>query len=105
MEEAEVTTGSQVLACTMNPRHNDAKATTIRAFLVRLAAEVWEKGDLFSGKRPFGYSGWHWDVYEALGRAGLIAMQLDGEDELVDCDEDAGDELIKKALEALAKGD
>jgi hypothetical protein len=52
---------------------NDAGAATVKEYLVELLAHLWDEGEGFSGKRPFGNSGWEYDLYEALGNAGLIA--------------------------------
>jgi hypothetical protein len=38
-----------------------------------LLMSVWDQGECFSGKRPFGNSGWEQDVYDPLVRAGFIA--------------------------------
>lgn len=59
----------RVLDCPMEP--NDADARTVREYIVALASAVWQDGEGFSGKRPFGTSGWDWDIYEALSSAGL----------------------------------
>lgn len=67
-------------------QENDAEAPTIRAYLARLAREMWVEGEGADGKRPFGNSGWHQEVLDVL-YAG----------ELIDND-DAGDRLIREAL-------
>ncbi len=58
-----------VLDCPMGP--NDAQAGTVRDYFVELAAAVWREGEGFSGKRPFGNSGWESQVYKALDARGL----------------------------------
>jgi hypothetical protein len=93
--------GNQVLAVAMDD--DDSGATTIRGYLVGLAAAVWNEGECFSGKRPFGNSGWHWDVYAALVKEGLITGTFDEYDGLDDADTDKGNELIAAALQALAE--
>ena len=50
---------------------NDANADTVRDYLVALLLEVWSEGEGFSGKRPFGNSGWEYDLYEAVWALGL----------------------------------
>lgn len=79
-------TGKMILAIPM--RENDAEATNIRGYLVALAEQVWVEGEGFSGKRPFGNSDWHDEVYEALEAFGLPA----------------DDNLIRMALAELAHG-
>lgn len=80
---------------------NDSGATTIRGYLVALLAEVWEHGEGFSGKRPFGTSGWHWDLYAALIKAGHIPGRFDEYGDVEDADNKAGDKLIAAAIRAL----
>jgi hypothetical protein len=80
---------------------NDADATTIRGYLVELLKQVWIGQEGFSGKRPFGNSGWTYDLYAALGRAGHISYTADEDGYCEECDDDAGDKLITAAINAL----
>jgi hypothetical protein len=91
----------QVLDTPMQP--NDAEAATIRDYLVKLLTQVWEELDNFSGKRPFGNSGWEWEVHEALFRAGLIEGVWQDEETMQEADENAGDELVLAAIAELGK--
>ena len=93
--------GHQVLAVPMND--DDSGATTIREYLVALARVMWEHGEGANGKRPFGNSGWQWDVYAALAKAGLITATFDEGGGLDDADTEKGDALIAAALQALAE--
>lgn len=68
-------TPAAVLALPMRP--NDADAATVRDYLVALLAALWEESDNFSGKRPFGNSSWPYDLYETLGKAGLVEVIWD----------------------------
>lgn len=45
---------------------NDAGAKTPREYFRKLLKALWEEGDSFSGKRPFGNSGWDSDLFDAL---------------------------------------
>lgn len=56
---------------------NDAGAATVRGYLLALARQVWEDGEGFSGKRPFGNSSWEYEVYDALAAAGRISGTKD----------------------------
>lgn len=93
-------TPEQVLAVEM-PQPNDAGAHTIRDYLVSLLAEVWRALDDFSAKRPFGNSGWNWDLYRALAEAGHITGFMDDEGYLDNADDVTGDRLIAAAIEHL----
>jgi len=50
---------------------------TIREYLCALLTKLWEKGERFSGKSPFGNSGWEYDLYAALISAGAVEGDLD----------------------------
>lgn len=93
-------TPEAILALPME--RNDAGAATVREYLVALAAGVWTVGEGFSGKRPFGNSGWHTEIYQALGTKGWIRYETDGDGYITDVDEAAGNELIAAALKHLA---
>lgn len=54
----------EVLDTAMGP--NDANADTVGDYMNRLAAAVWQEDEGFSGKRPFGDSGWFHQVYDAF---------------------------------------
>jgi len=80
---------------------NDAKAKTIGDYLITLLATVWEEEEGFSGKRPFGNSGWKFEVYVALIKAKVVEGVLD-EDGCVDSMDKANqkkaDSLIEDAI-------
>lgn len=73
----------------------------VRDYLVDLLAALWAEGDGFSAKRPLGDSGWQWDIYDVLFRAGFIPGKVDADGELVDVDVAAADELVAAAIEFL----
>lgn len=79
---------------------NDAHAATIRDYLTALLIRVWIDEADFSGKRPFGNSGWQWDVYKVLAAADLLASTTDQYGEL-DLDIREADELMAGAIRAL----
>ena len=72
---------------------------TIREYLVALLGELWNKGEGFSGKRPFGNGGWEYGIYEVLIRDGAVEGTLD-EDGCVDEFSDAA----RKKADAIVFG-
>ena len=90
-----------VLGLTLDP-HNDANASTIRDYFVKLLLLVWKHGECFDGKRPFGNSSWEYDLYRPLGREGLINLTFD-EDGSVDQfdweEQQKADRLIEAAIQ------
>ena len=82
---------------------NDAGAATIREYLIALLAAVWEQEESFSGKRPFGSSGWKSDLDAPLLCAGLVPGTLHSEGYVIDCDDEAADALITAAIAELGR--
>lgn len=93
-----MTTPEQVLSVPMDPEDNDAGATSVRDYLVRLLSELWREDDMFSGKRPFGNSGWQDEVYTVLIRAGLLVGSFDEDGYLDTLDTNAADQLMQQAI-------
>ena len=83
---------------------NDANAATVREYLFSLLSQLWIEREGFSGKRPFGNSGWDYDLIAPLIKAGYIAGKLDEDGLIVDCDFMTGRQMIANAIAALAKG-
>lgn len=46
---------------------------TVRQYLYTLLDTLWDEEEGFSGKRPFGNSGWKQDIFDALIRNGFLA--------------------------------
>lgn len=88
-----------VLALSMG--ENDAQAGTIGEYLIGLLFALWEEKEGFSGKRPFGNSGWDGELLIPLINAGLINGRLDEYGGIEEVDDDAGERLIADAIRAL----
>ena len=75
---------------------NDAGAETIRDYLKELLRTLIQKEEGFSGKRPFGNSGWLTEeLFKALVEGGAVAGRLDSDGYLDWCDTgDAKDALF-----------
>jgi hypothetical protein len=83
---------------------NDAAASTVREYLIELLAAVWREDEGFSGKRPFGNSGWKYDLYGPLIKAGFIDGRIDDKyDSIEEVDEAAAYRLIADAIQALGR--
>lgn len=79
---------------------NDAKAATVADYLKALLTELWEYGEGFSAKRPFGNSGWQDDLYVAVVSGGG-ARGVIHEDGYVEDPGEAHD-AVYRAIQALA---
>jgi hypothetical protein len=85
------------------PMHkNDAHAATIRQYLRALLTKLWDQREGFSGKRPFGNSGWEHDLHVSLVKAGHIKGTLDEQGDLSSLEpdqEELADRLIHAAIQ------
>ena len=85
-------------------QENDAKAKTIKEYLKKLLLGVWIKEESFNGKRPFGNSGWKYEVYVALARAKAISADMDDDNYIQDislAEEEKANNLIAEAINSL----
>lgn len=102
-EKLERPTGEEILQVPMGD--NDADATTVKDYLVALLDRVWDEGEEFSGKRPFGSSGWHRDFDIPLIRAGFVTGALEEDEEgmvdVIEVDAAQVNKLIGRAIKAL----
>lgn len=80
---------------------NDAGAATIRDYLKALLLTLLAEGEGFSGKRPFGNSGWEYELYLPLIKAGLVAGKLDENECIEDCDSAKAELIIRDAVNSL----
>jgi hypothetical protein len=74
---------------------------TIRNYLKELLKTLWKEGDTFSGKHPFGNSGWQFDVYFHLIKYKLINGNIDDDNHIIEIDEESGRKLILELIESL----
>jgi hypothetical protein len=103
MTNISAETARQILDLPMSDG-NDAGAATIRDYLLKLLAELWREEQGFDSKRPFGNSGWQYDVYMPLVRAGLVAGSLDEYDDVSDDFEPRdADELVLAAIAEMGR--
>lgn len=62
-------TNKEILELELDPTRFEG---TIKEYLYELLKNLWYKRDTFSGKYPFGNSGWEWDLYGPLVKAGIV---------------------------------
>lgn len=79
-----------------------SQTITVQGYLLALLAQLWEEEEGFSGKRPFGNSGWKYDVYGALVKAGVVTGVLDADGYVDTCDHDAADTVIRACIHSLS---
>jgi hypothetical protein len=72
---------------------------TIRGYFKLLLLELWREGECFNGKRPFGNSGWEYDVYKPLIKAGVIKGELDENGYIEEVDTGEADKMVIELIE------
>jgi hypothetical protein len=76
------------------PIDPDDPEETILDYLHKLLKTLWEEGEGFNGKRPFGDSGWEYQLYEPLVRAGFVEGEIDEDGYVEDFNEDIANQLV-----------
>lgn len=69
--------------------------------LKKLLITLWLDGESFNGKRPFGNSGWDYQIYSALISNEIIEGSFDEYGYIEDFDIVKADKLIKEAIKSL----
>lgn len=79
------------------------KKITLRNYFRELLLVLWHEGDGFSGKRPFGDSGWEYDIYAALIKHKFIDGTLDEDGYVDDFDAKAASAFVSDLIEEIFK--
>ena len=80
---------------------NDGDAKTVREYLRNLLLALWAEGEGFSGKRPFGNSGWEYELYLPLVKNKIIKGKIDEDGFLEDCDDEEAFNVVENCIERL----
>jgi hypothetical protein len=92
---------NEILALPVMRRDLDEEIS-IRQYLYDLMSTLWTETDGFDGKRPFGNSGWDYEVYASLIKHGLIPGSLDEDGYIEKMDEvEANNFVINNILKPL----
>lgn len=81
--------------------HDLGETISIHDYLIRLLSTLWHEQDEFSGKRPFGNSGWSYDLMACLIANNIIPGELDEEGYVNDVDYEKGDEVIRGYIKLM----
>ena len=79
-------------------QENDAGAKTVGDYLKILLLTLWDEEAGFSGKRPFGNSGWQYEVYKALISAKVVDGKLDEDGYVDEIDCYTADNIIRQII-------
>lgn len=80
---------------------DDCDAKSFREYFKTLLFVLWEEGAGFSGKRPFGNSGWQSGCYANLIRLGLVKGSLDEDGYIDSCDDQAAYKIILDMIKRM----
>lgn len=83
---------SEILNLPMQP--NGAEAATVKDYLKALLRGVLTEEEGFSGKRPFGDSGWKYELFKPLIQTGVVAGSLDSDGCVDEVDRATADGLL-----------
>lgn len=81
------------------------KECSIRDFLKELLITLWQEEEMFSGKRPFGNSGWKSDIEKTLIENKIISGKFDEDYYIEEYDDEKSDKLMKKLINHIFKED
>lgn len=81
---------------------NTDEPVTIKDYLMSLLSQLWHAKSSFSGKRPFGNSGWEFDVYRALIMGRHIRGTITRDGDFQNWNQHEADELIENAIAYMA---
>lgn len=79
----------------------DLDEVTLREYLKELLLTLLDEQEGFSGKRPFGNSGWIYDPIKPLVMAGAVEGRISEDGWPEDYDEAQADAALKRAVELL----
>lgn len=92
---------NDILALTTR-RSDLNEVITLRQYFYDLMSTLWCEQDGFSGKRPFGNSGWDYEVYKPLVQAGLVKGRIDEDGYIAELDDvEANEFVLTKILQPL----
>ena len=99
MNQDRIEKGKRILCLEMG--RNDPEAKTVREYLVLLLERLWDKGEAFGGKRPFGNSGWEYELYWPLIKNGIVPGEFNEDGDIGQFHQDEANDAIFSAIEAL----
>ena len=94
VKKSDILNNPKVMALDVRFQSDIGANETIREYLYQLLKELWREKDGFSAKRPFGNSGWEYDVYTALVDAGYIDAVKSDSGKILHVDESKADEFV-----------
>lgn len=103
---AQVTLADKTLESALDIRFDSDAGDnlSIRDYLYTLLETLWAEGEGFSSKRPFGNSGWEFDLYAPLIKYGFISGEIDEDGGTIDVDADEANQYVFDLIKACFYG-
>jgi hypothetical protein len=93
---ADILSDDEILALRFDSDAGDG--LSIREYFHMLLWTLWDEGEGFSAKRPFGNSGWEYDLYKPLLAAGAVPGSLDDDGYVQEIDTIAANALVFRLI-------
>lgn len=74
---------------------------TVRQYLENLLLTLWNEKEGFSSKRPFGNSGWDYEIFEVLLKNNLIEGSIDEYGSIEKLDENSANEFVCRLISKI----
>lgn len=74
---------------------------TIRDYLLKLLLELWEEGEMFSSKRPFGNSDWECEVFKPLIENGIVRGVIDSDGDIDSFEENDAYRVVSELIKSI----
>lgn len=82
----------------LNLNISEDEADTILDYLHHLLQTLMDKKEGFSGKHPFGDSGWEYDLYIPMVKAGFVSGKIDEDGYVNSIDKDEADAVLTQCI-------
>jgi len=77
---------------------------TVRDYLFKLIEKLWAQGEGFNSKRPFGNSGWEYDLYNPLVAGGFVPGEVDEDGRVDTFDKEEAEAYVFELISAAFYG-
>lgn len=74
---------------------------SVRQYFAAIVLRLWTEGEDFSGKRPLGNSGWHYDLWAPLVKAGALRGTVDEYGDVRGGDRDEYEDFVEALIKEL----
>ena len=88
---------SEIVNCPIDDDDNIG-VETVGEYIEAIIIELFETEEAFDSKRPFGNSGWVYNIYHALIKGGYVEGTLDEDGYIDTFDEECANQLVLELI-------